>query len=81
MASWEGVTEFVAVAETESFTAAAKRLNSSVANISRQIRALENRLATKLFHRTTRPAGIEAGGYGGFRDGRSLLRSDLRPGS
>ena len=54
MASWEGVTEFVAVAETESFTAAAKRLDSSVANISRQIRALENRLATKLFHRTTR---------------------------
>lgn len=54
MASWEGVTEFVAVAETESFTAAAKRLNSSVANISRQIQTLENRLANKLLHRTTR---------------------------
>ncbi len=54
MASWEGITEFVAVAETTSFTGAAKRLNTSVANISRQVQGLENRLATKLFHRTTR---------------------------
>jgi len=54
MANWEGITEFVAVAETGSFTTAAKRLNTSVANVSRHIQALESRLETKLFQRTTR---------------------------
>ena len=37
MAGWEGVSEFVAVAETESFTAAARRLGTSVAHVSRQV--------------------------------------------
>ena len=54
MFAWEGVTEFVAVAETESFTQAAKRLGISTAQVSRQVSALEARLATQLFHRTTR---------------------------
>ena len=54
MYSWEGVTEFVAVAETESFTQAAKRLGISTAHVSRQISALETRLATRLLHRSTR---------------------------
>lgn len=54
MASWEGVREFTAVAETSSFTTAASRLGVSVAHISRQIVRLESRLDVKLFHRTTR---------------------------
>ena len=54
MFNWEGVSEFVAVAEMESFTAAAKQLGISTAQVSRQVSALETRLATKLFHRTTR---------------------------
>lgn len=54
MASWEGVREFAAVAETSSFTTAAARLGVSVAHISRQIVRLESRLDVKLFHRTTR---------------------------
>lgn len=54
MFNWEGVSEFVAVAEAESFTKAAKRLGISTAQVSRQVSALEARLATKLFHRTTR---------------------------
>lgn len=73
MASWEGITEFVAVAETESFTAAAKRLNTSVANISRQIQALENRLATKLFHRTTRKVSATEEGNIFYQHCRQLL--------
>jgi DNA-binding transcriptional LysR family regulator len=73
MANWEGVTEFVAVAETESFTAAAKRLDSSVANISRQIRALENRLATKLFHRTTRKVSATEEGLVFYHHCRQVL--------
>lgn len=54
MFNWEGVSEFVAVAEAESFTKAAQRLGISTAQVSRQVSALEARLATKLFHRTTR---------------------------
>ncbi|UZE94549.1 LysR substrate-binding domain-containing protein [Alkalimarinus alittae] len=58
MFDWEGVSEFVAVAETESFTAAAKRLAISTAQVSRQVSALEARLATKLFYRTTRNVSV-----------------------
>lgn len=54
MADWEGVKEFVAVAETTSFTVAAQRLDASVAHVSRQVAKLENRLDVRLFHRTTR---------------------------
>ncbi|USD64317.1 LysR family transcriptional regulator [Vibrio sp. SCSIO 43136] len=63
MANWEGVTEFVAVADTHSFTQAAKRLNTSVAQVSRRVAILEERLAVKLLHRTTRKVSLtEAGG-------------------
>jgi DNA-binding transcriptional LysR family regulator len=63
MAAWDGVSEFVAVAETASFTAAAKRLRLSVAQISRQVAGLEARLKVKLFYRTTRRVTLtEAGG-------------------
>lgn len=58
MSNWEGVSEFVAVAESESFTGAAKRLGVSTAHVSRQISALEARLAVKLFYRTTRTVTI-----------------------
>lgn len=63
MSSWEGISEFVAVADTSSFTKAAERLNTSVANVSRRISSLEARLAVKLFIRTTRKVSLtEAGG-------------------
>ena len=45
MLNWAGVSEFVAVTETESFTAASKRLGISTAQVSRQISALEKRLS------------------------------------
>jgi len=54
MLSWEGVSEFVAVAEAQSFTAAANSLGISTAQVSRQVGALEARLDTKLFYRTSR---------------------------
>ena len=75
MSNWEGVTEFVAVAETASFTAAAKRLNTSVANISRQIRALENRLGSKLFNRTTRKVSATEEGRIYYHHCRQVLNS------
>jgi len=55
---WRGVSEAVAVAEAGSFTAAADLMNTTVANISRRVSDLENRLGSKLFIRTTRNVTI-----------------------
>jgi len=73
MFNWEGVTEFVAVAETESFTAAAKQLDISTAQVSRQVSALESRLATKLFHRTTRKVSVTEAGTIYYQHCRQVL--------
>ncbi len=73
MLGWEGVIEFVAVAETESFTRAGKRLGISTAQVSRQISALESRLSTKLFSRTTRKVSVTETGQIYFLRCRQLL--------
>ena len=70
---WEGVSEFVAVAEAESFTAAAKQLGISTAQVSRQISALENRLNTKLFYRTTRKVSLTEEGTIYYQHCRRLM--------
>lgn len=54
MKDWQGISEFVATAETQSFSAAARRLNMSVAQVSRNIAALEQRLKMQLLYRSTR---------------------------
>lgn len=73
MSSWEGVSEFVAVAETESFTAAANRLGISTAQVSRQIAALEIRLSVRLFYRTTRKVSITDTGQIYYNHCRQVL--------
>lgn len=73
MASWEGVSEFVAVAETGSFTQAAKRLVTSVANVSRRIALLEERLGVKLLLRTTRKVSLTEAGQVYYQQCRALL--------
>ncbi|WP_107851925.1 LysR substrate-binding domain-containing protein [Oceanimonas marisflavi] len=70
---WEGVTEFVAVAEAESFTRAAARLGISTAQVSRQISALESRLSTKLFYRTTRKVSVTEAGQIYYQHCRQVL--------
>lgn len=70
---WEGVSEFVAVAEAESFTRAAKRLGISTAQVSRQISALESRLSTKLFYRTTRKVSVTEAGQIYYQHCRQVL--------
>ncbi|MEP1551077.1 MAG: LysR family transcriptional regulator [Paraglaciecola sp.] len=60
---WEGITEFVAVADRKSFTLASKDLLLSTAQVSRQIAALEKRLRVKLFHRTTRKVALTEEGH------------------
>lgn len=70
---WEGVSEFVAVAEAQSFTAAAKRLGISTAQVSRQVSALEARLSTKLLYRTTRKVSVTDTGQIYYQQCRRVL--------
>jgi DNA-binding transcriptional LysR family regulator len=55
---------FVRVAETKSFSEAARRLRSSKSLISRQVAALEAELGVRLFHRTTRSLSLTDEGRG-----------------
>ncbi|CAH0528760.1 LysR family transcriptional regulator [Vibrio hippocampi] len=55
---WHGISEFVAVAEVQSFSVAATKLGISTAQVSRQISALESRLQVKLFYRSTRRVSL-----------------------
>ncbi len=73
MYAWEGVNEFVAVAETESFTRAADRLGVSTAHVSRQVSALETRLSTRLFYRTTRRVSVTEAGQIYYQHCRQVL--------
>ncbi len=58
MNRWEGLDEFVAVAECGQFTAAAERLGVSSSHISRQVARLEERLQTRLLYRSTRRVAL-----------------------
>lgn len=71
--NWEGIAEFVTVAETQSFTLAAKKLGISTAHVSRQVSDLEARLATKLLQRTTRKVSITEAGTLYYQRCRQLL--------
>ena len=62
MNRWEGLDEFVAVAETGQFSAAAERLAVSSSHVSRQIARLEECLQTRLFYRTTRKVVLTEAG-------------------
>lgn len=59
---FSGLSAFLAVAETGGFTAAAARLGVSPAAVSQAIKALEARLGTPLFIRTTRRVGLTEAG-------------------
>ncbi|RVU31619.1 LysR family transcriptional regulator [Neptunomonas marina] len=73
MYNWEGISEFVAVADTGSFTAAADKLGVSTAHVSRQVSKLEQRLAVKLLYRTTRKVSLSEDGRSFFQQCRTLL--------
>lgn len=62
MSGWEGLDEFVAVAECGQFTAAAERLGLSSSQVSRQVARLEERLQTRLFYRSTRKVALTEAG-------------------
>jgi DNA-binding transcriptional LysR family regulator len=73
MVKWEGISEFVHVAETESFTQASKKMFISTAQVSRQISALEKRLNIKLFYRTTRKVSLTEEGRVFYQHCRGVL--------
>lgn len=54
MVNLSGIQEFVAVAQKGSFTQAAQELHCSKSHVSRQVKALEQRLGVLLLDRTTR---------------------------
>ena len=70
---WDGISEFVYVAEYESFTKAAKKIGISTAQVSRQVSALEQRLNIKLLYRTTRKVSLTEEGNVFYQHCRGVL--------
>ena len=62
MSAWDGIEEFVAVANTGSFVGGSRALGVSTAHVSRSIARLEARVQTQLFVRTTRTIRLTATG-------------------
>lgn len=62
MSRWEGFEELVEVVKSGSFSAAAKTLGVSKAHMSQQISKLEERLGSRLLHRTTRKISLSETG-------------------
>ena len=70
---WDGISEFVYVAEYESFTRAAKELGILTAQVSRQISALDKRLNIKLLYRTTRKVSLTEEGRVFYQHCRGVI--------
>lgn len=73
MDSFEGIVEFVAVAEANGFSAAARKVGSSTSHVSRQVARLENRLGSALFARTTRLVSLTQAGEAYYQQCKELL--------
>ncbi|MHC8303452.1 LysR family transcriptional regulator [Pseudomonas sp. PB3P13] len=64
---------FVAVAQDQGFSAAARRLGMSAASVTRAVAALENRIGTPLLTRTTRTVFLSEAGQRYLEDCRRIL--------
>lgn len=73
MNRWEGLDEFVAVAECGSFSRAAERLRLSSSHVSRQVALLEERLQARLLYRTTRRVSLTEAGQTFFARCQRLI--------
>ncbi len=73
MDSFEGINEFVAVAESLGFSAAAKQLGCSTSHISRQVTKLEERVGVALLARTTRMVNLTEAGEAYYRHCKELV--------
>jgi DNA-binding transcriptional LysR family regulator len=72
----EAVTIFVAVAELESFAAAARKLLRPPAAVTRAIAELEESLKTRLFNRTTRSVALTEAGVLYLERARKLVAAN-----
>jgi len=70
---WEGLDEFVAVAECGNFLRAAERLRVSSSHVSRQVARLEERLQARLLYRTTRKVSLTEAGQTFFARCQRLI--------
>ena len=73
MDSFEGIIEFVAVAENQGFSAAAKQLGCSTSHVSRQVARLEERLGCHLVARTTRLVSLTENGEVYYQQCKELV--------
>ncbi|EGA68394.1 transcriptional Regulator [Vibrio sinaloensis DSM 21326] len=73
MDSFEGINEFVAVAESQGFSAAAKLLGCSTSHVSRQVSRLEERVGVALLARSTRMVSLTEAGHIYYRQCKDLV--------
>ena len=73
MNRWDGLDEFVAVAECGSFSRAAESLRVSSSHVSRQVASLEERLQARLLYRTTRRVSLTEAGQTFFAKCQRLI--------
>jgi DNA-binding transcriptional LysR family regulator len=73
MDSFEGVVEFVAVAQSQGFSSAAKQLGCSTSHVSRQVSRLEARLGCALLARTTRMVSLTQSGTAYYQQCKDLV--------
>lgn len=73
MHEYDGLREFTAVVEHGGFTAAAGALKVSASFVSRQVRRLEDKLDTRLLHRTTRAVRLTEMGRVYYERSREIL--------
>ena len=69
---------FLAVAEEQSFTRAAKKVGIGQPPLSQQIRALEDELETPLFHRLSRGAELTSAGKAFLPEARLIVQQTER---
>ncbi|WP_299493819.1 LysR family transcriptional regulator [uncultured Shewanella sp.] len=73
MDTFDGIIEFVAVAEAHGFSAAAKQLGCSTSHVSRQVARLEDRLECALFARSTRLVTLTENGTAYYQQAKNLV--------
>lgn len=73
MESFDGIIEFVAVAESRGFSAAAKQLGCSTSHVSRQVARLEERLGCALLARSTRQVNLTENGTDYYHQCKELV--------
>ena len=73
MDSFDGIIEFVTVAEANGFSAAAKQLGCSTSHVSRQVARLEKRLGCVLLARSTRLVTLTENGTAYYQQAKVLV--------